>query len=59
MAPIKVKAIELVLTSYPIKVVLHKLDASRRLLKWAIELSEFDIAYRLRSAIKGQALGGL
>ena len=45
-----------VLSSYPIKAILHKLDASGRLLKWAIELSEFDIVYRLRLAIKSQVL---
>ena len=45
-----------VLTSYLIKAILHKPDASGWLLKWAIELNEFDIKYRLRSAIKGQVL---
>ena len=45
-----------VLTSYPIRVVLHKPYASRRLLKWVVELSGFDIEYRPRSAIKGQVL---
>ena len=32
-------------TEYPIKQVLHKPEASGRLMKWAIELSEFDIRY--------------
>ena len=45
-----------VLTSYPIRAVLHKPYASRRLLKWVVELSGFDIEYRPRSAIKGQVL---
>ena len=44
------------LTNYPIRAIPHKLNASGRLLKWAIELSEFDIKYHLRSAIKGQIL---
>ena len=42
-----------VLTSYLIKVFLHKPDASGQLLKWAMELSEFDIKYCLRLTIKG------
>ena len=45
-----------VLTSYLIRAILYKLDASGRLLKWIVELSEFDIEYRLRCTIKGQAL---
>ena len=32
-----------VLTNHQIKAILHKLETSGRLLKWAIELSEFDI----------------
>ena len=43
-------------TSSSIRAVLHKPDASGRLLKWAIELSDFDIEYHLRSAIKGKVL---
>ena len=30
-------------TEYPMKQVLHKPETSERLLKWVIELSEFDI----------------
>ncbi|KAL2474672.1 Ribonuclease H [Abeliophyllum distichum] len=33
-----------------------KIEASGRVLKWAIELSQFDIVYKPRAAIKGQAL---
>ncbi|XP_022864755.1 uncharacterized protein LOC111384672 [Olea europaea var. sylvestris] len=36
--------------------VLQKPDASRRLLKWVVELSEFDIVFTTRASIKGQAL---
>ena len=43
-------------TEYPMKQVLHKPETSRRLMKWAIELSEFDIKYRPKTAIKGQVL---
>ena len=45
-----------ILTSYPIRAILHKLDASERLLKWAVKVSEFDIVDHLRSATKGQVL---
>ena len=38
------------------KQVLHKPETSRRLMKWAIELSEFDIRYKPKTAIKGQVL---
>lgn len=31
-----------VLTHYPLKQILHKLEASGRLMKWAIKLSQFD-----------------
>ena len=41
---------------YPMKQVLHKPETSGRLMKWAIELSKFDIIYKLKNAIKGQIL---
>ena len=41
---------------YPMKQGLHKPEASGRLMKWAIELSEFDIIYKPKTAIKGQVL---
>ena len=43
-------------TEYPMKQVLHKPEVSRRLMKWAIKLSEFDIRYKPKTAIKGQVL---
>ena len=43
-------------TEYPMKQILHKPETSGRLIKWAIELSEFDIRYKPRIAIKGQIL---
>ena len=43
-------------TEYPMKQVLHKPEVSRRLMKWAIELSEFDIRYKPKTTIKGQVL---
>ena len=41
---------------YPMKKVLHKPETSGRLMKWAIELSEFDIRYKPKTVIKGQVL---
>ena len=43
-------------TEHPMRQVLHKLEISGRLIKWAIELSEFDIRYKPKTAIKGQVL---
>ena len=43
-------------TKHPMKQILHKPETSRRLIKWAIELSEFDIRYNPRTAVKGQVL---
>ena len=43
-------------TEYPMKQVLHKPETSGRLMKWAIEMSEFDIRYKPKTAIKGQVL---
>jgi len=46
----------LVLTDQPLRNVLQKLDASRRLLKWAVELSRYDLAFEPWRAILAQAL---
>ena len=43
-------------TEYPMKQVLHKPEASGRMMEWAIELSEFDIRYKPKTAIKWQVL---
>ena len=40
-------------TEYPMKQVLHKPETSERLMKWALDLSEFDIRYKLKAEIKG------
>ena len=45
-----------VLTNHPLRKAINKPDAARRLIQWAVELSEFDIEYRPRQAIKAQAL---
>ena len=41
---------------HPMKQILHKPETSGRLIKWAIEINEFDIKYKPRIAVKGQAL---
>ena len=38
------------------KQILHKPETSGRLIKWAIELSEFDIRYKPRTTVKRQIL---
>ncbi|KAL0408103.1 UNVERIFIED_CONTAM: hypothetical protein Sradi_1744700 [Sesamum radiatum] len=43
-------------TNTPLKQVLGKAEASGRLVKWAIELSEYDISYLSRTIIKAQVL---
>ena len=43
-------------TEYPMKQVLHKPETLGRLMKWAIELSDFDIRYKPKTTIKGQVL---
>ena len=35
---------------------MNKLEAVGQLIQWAIQLSEFDIRYRSRNAVKAQAL---
>ena len=44
----------LVMTDLPIQKVLKKPDVAGRMVKWAVELSEFDIKYEPRGPIKGQ-----
>ena len=41
---------------HPLKKAMNKLEVGGRLIQWAVELSEFDIKYQLRHAIKAQAL---
>ena len=41
-------------TEHPMKQILHKPETFGRLVKWAIELSEFDIWYKPRTTIKGK-----
>ena len=44
------------MTDQPIKKSMNKLEAAGRMIQWAIELSQFDIEYHSRIAIKAQAL---
>ena len=34
-----------VMTDYPLKKAMNKLEAAGRLIQWAVELSEFDVKY--------------
>ena len=45
-----------VMTDHPLKKAMNKLEAAGRLIQWAVELSEFDVRYQPRNAIKAQAL---
>ncbi|PKA53699.1 putative mitochondrial protein [Apostasia shenzhenica] len=45
-----------VVTDQPLLKILHTLEVSGRLLKWSIELGEYDIRFVPRTAIKAQAL---
>ena len=44
------------MTDQPIKKSMNRPEAARRVIQWAIELSQFDIEYHPRTAIKAQAL---
>ena len=44
------------MTDHSLKKAMNKLEAGGRLIQWAVELSEFDIKYQPRHAIKAQAL---
>lgn len=46
----------IVLTNQPLRSILHKPDLSGRMLKWAIELSEYGIKYQPRLSTKGQVM---
>lgn len=46
----------MVLTNFPLHQIFQKPGTSGRLMKWALELSEYDIAFQPQTAIKGQAV---
>ena len=43
-------------TEHSMRQILHRPETSGRLMKWSMELSEFDIRYKLRTTVKGQVL---
>ena len=43
-------------TNYPTKSVMRKPEMSRRMAKWSVKLSTYNIIYDPRSTIKSQAL---
>ena len=45
-----------VLTSLPLRTILHSPNQSGRLAKWAIELSEFNLEFHARTSLKSQVL---
>ncbi|XP_074350803.1 uncharacterized protein LOC141690090 [Apium graveolens] len=45
-----------VVTNQPLRKIIHKPDASGRLVNWAVELSQFNLTFIPRTAIKAQAL---
>ena len=45
-----------VMTDHLLKKAMNRLEVAGRLIQWAVELSEFDIRYQPRHAIKAQAL---
>ena len=45
-----------VLTNQPLRQVLQKPELAGRLTRWAMELSEFDIQFKPRTSVKGQAV---
>ena len=44
----------IVLTDQPLKRAMSSPEAAERMALWVIELSEFDVQYRPRTAVKGQ-----
>ncbi|CAL2247523.1 unnamed protein product [Prunus armeniaca] len=44
------------MTDFPLRSILHSPDASQRLMKWAIKLSQYDLLYQPKAVIKAQAL---
>jgi hypothetical protein len=45
-----------VVTSYPLKVMIHNPNATRNIAKWAVELAEFKLDFLPRHAVKSQVL---
>ena len=45
-----------VLTDKPLRKAISSPEAARRMALWPVELSEFDVQYRPRTAVKGQVV---
>jgi hypothetical protein len=45
-----------VVTSYPLKAILHNSNATGNIAKWAAELAEFQLEFQPRHAVKSQVL---
>ncbi|KAL8135326.1 hypothetical protein AgCh_010115 [Apium graveolens] len=45
-----------VVTNQPLRKIIHKPDVSGRLVNWVVELSQFNLSFIPRTAIKAQAL---
>jgi ribonuclease HI len=45
-----------VVTSFPLRAILHNSNATGNIAKWAVELAEFQLDFRPRHAIKSQVL---
>ena len=43
-------------TSFPLRVILHNSNATGNITKWAAELAEFQLDFQPRHAIKSQVL---
>jgi ribonuclease HI len=48
-----------VVTSYPLRVILHNSNVAGNIAKWAAELAEFELDFVSRHAIKSQVLANL
>ena len=46
----------MVMTNQPIRKSMNKPEAAGRMVQWTIKLSQFDIEYHPKTAIKAQAL---
>ncbi|GKV43001.1 hypothetical protein SLEP1_g50348 [Rubroshorea leprosula] len=46
----------IVYTDLPLRKILQKPDLSGRLIRWSVELSEYDLKFRPHTTIKGQAV---
>jgi hypothetical protein len=43
-------------TNQPIRQIIHKPDLAGKMMTWDVELSQYDISYEPRQAVKAQAL---